>query len=71
MSQTNKQEYATLMAEWVVNKHIEKQFNAFKKGFHRVVTGDIIRVRLILLSYFQQKNLRQLSVDPMRLILLI
>lgn len=32
------------MSEWFVNKHVEKQFNAFKKGFYRVVTGDMIRL---------------------------
>lgn len=44
VSQSNKHEYATLISEWMVNKHIEKQFNAFKKGFYRVVTGDMIKL---------------------------
>lgn len=44
VAQSNKHEYANLISEWVVNKHIEKQFGAFKKGFYRVVTGDMIKV---------------------------
>ena len=32
------------MSEWVVNKHISNQFDAFKKGFYRVVTGDMIKL---------------------------
>jgi hypothetical protein len=32
------------MANWVVNEHIKKQFDAFKKGFYRVVTGDMIKL---------------------------
>lgn len=44
VTQNNKHEYVTKMANWIVNVHIEKQFDAFKKGFYRVVTGDMIKL---------------------------
>jgi hypothetical protein len=44
VTQSNKHEYVTKMANWVVNEHIKKQFDAFKKGFYRVVTGDMIKL---------------------------
>lgn len=51
------------MAAWTVNDHIEKQFEAFKKGFLRVVTGDMIKVNTLLFSYFLQKSYKKSSVD--------
>ena len=45
LSQSNKQEYVKLYSEWLVNGSIDKQFKAFRRGFYRVVTGNIIKVR--------------------------
>ena len=35
-----------LYSDWLVNKSIDKQFKAFRRGFYRVVTGNIIKVFL-------------------------
>ena len=32
----NREEYVQLYTEWVLNKSISKQFDAFSKGFHQV-----------------------------------
>jgi ubiquitin-protein ligase E3 A len=33
-----------LYLDWFLNKSIEKQFRPFYRGFHKVVTGDGIRL---------------------------
>lgn len=44
MSQVNKAEYVDLYAKYLVNTQIASQFNAFKKGFFKVVTGSMIKL---------------------------
>lgn len=44
VTQSNKSEYVSRYANWIVNDSVEKQFLAFKKGFYRVVTGDMIKL---------------------------
>ena len=39
VTQSNKHEYVRLYTDWLINKSIDKQFRAFKKGFYKVVTG--------------------------------
>ena len=38
----NKQEYVNKMVDWVMNKSIEKQFDAFKSGFFMVCGGNAL-----------------------------
>ena len=38
----NKEYYCLLYADYLINKSVSKQYNAFKKGFYRVVSGSII-----------------------------
>lgn len=33
-----------MYCDYLLNKHIEKQFRAFKKGFDKVVDTDLIKV---------------------------
>jgi len=44
VTQDNKQEYCQLYADYLLNKHISKQFTAFKKGFYKVVSGKMIEL---------------------------
>jgi ubiquitin-protein ligase E3 A len=37
VTQDNKQEYCQLYADFLLNKSIKKQFDAFKRGFYKVV----------------------------------
>lgn len=46
VSQANKHEYVQLYADWLINKSIEKEFTAFKRGFDKVVTSTVIKVFL-------------------------
>ena len=47
----------------LLNKHIEKQFLAFRRGFLKVVDTDLIRVNLSECRCFGQNNLKQLFVE--------
>ena len=44
VTQDNKQEYCQLYADYLLNKQIKKQFDAFKKGFYKVVSGKLIEL---------------------------
>lgn len=33
-----------MYADYILNKHVEKQLKAFKKGFDRVCNTDLIKV---------------------------
>lgn len=44
VTQGNKQEYCQLYADYLINKHVKKQFDAFKKGFYKVVSGKMIEI---------------------------
>ena len=44
VTQSNKEDYVREYSKWMVHKYIEAQFNAFKKGFCKVVTGNMIRI---------------------------
>ena len=51
----NREEYCLLYADYLLNKHIHKQFTPFRKGFYRVVSEGIIGVYMLL---FRLLNLR-------------
>lgn len=53
----NREEYCLLYADYLLNKHIEKQFLPFRRGFYRVVGGCIIEVRMTLCRVSRQRNL--------------
>lgn len=57
LSQDNKNEYVYMYCEHLLNKHIEKQFKAFKKGFDRVVDTQLIKVFLFLTQMFTPDEL--------------
>jgi hypothetical protein len=40
----NREYYCLLYADYILNKHIAKQFTPFRRGFYRVVSGGIIEV---------------------------
>ncbi|OWF52883.1 ubiquitin-protein ligase E3A-like isoform X1 [Mizuhopecten yessoensis] len=42
--QENKQEFADLYTDFILNKGIEKQFHAFKRGFHMVTNESPLRI---------------------------
>jgi hypothetical protein len=42
LSLDNREYYCLLYADFILNKHIAKQFTPFKRGFYRVVSGGII-----------------------------
>jgi ubiquitin-protein ligase E3 A len=44
LHQSNKEEYVFKYCEYLLKKHIEKQFKAFKRGFDRVVDTQLIKV---------------------------
>lgn len=46
VTQDNKIEYCQLYADFLLNKHIKKQFESFKKGFYKVVSGKMIEVHI-------------------------
>jgi hypothetical protein len=46
VTQSNKHEYVKLYADWLMNGAVENQFVPFKRGFDKVVTGDVIHVNL-------------------------
>ena len=63
LTQNNKMEYVNKYSKWLVKDHVDRQFQAFKKGFYRVVTGDMIKVTQSLFSCYQHKSWRRLSVE--------
>ena len=42
----NREYYCLLYADYLLNKHIAKQFAPFRKGFYKVVSGSMIEVAL-------------------------
>jgi len=44
VNQENKGEYVYLFLDFIFNIYCEEQFKAFKKGFYKVVTEDIIEL---------------------------
>lgn len=44
VNQENKEEYVYLFLEFIFNQYCEEQFKAFKRGFYKVVTEDIIEL---------------------------
>ena len=48
-----------MYSDWLINKSIEKQFKAFKRGFYRVVTGNVIKVNLLLIQLFSPEELER------------
>jgi hypothetical protein len=46
VTQANKHEYVQLYTNWLINHSIDKQFKALRKGFFKVVAGDVIKVRI-------------------------
>jgi len=40
VTQQNKKEYVKLYLEWLFDKSIEKLFNYFKRGFHKLYKGE-------------------------------
>ena len=41
----NRAEFVELYIDWMVNTSVEKQFDYFKKGFEKVVSGEAIKVQ--------------------------
>jgi len=39
----NRQEFVNLYTEWIFYKHIEKQFEAFKRGFTRICNSPLLK----------------------------
>lgn len=52
----NREEYCLLYVDYLLNKHIAKQFAPFRKGFYRVVSGGIVEVFYELSSRLKLKN---------------
>lgn len=55
-----------LYADYILNKHIAKQFTPFRKGFYRVVSGGIIETfepeeLRILTSGTEEINMKELE----------
>lgn len=48
LSLDNREEYCLLYADYLLNKHITKQFTPFRKGFYKVVEGGIFGVLLLI-----------------------
>ncbi len=46
-----------MYCEHLLNKHIEKQFRSFKKGFDKVVNTELIKVILFLFQMFTPDEL--------------
>lgn len=51
LTNDNKDYYCMLYADYILNKSVDKQFTAFKRGFNRVVSEGII-------STFEPEELR-------------
>ena len=52
LNQENKVEYINLYLDWILNKSIEKQFKSFRRGFYKVVTGNMIKVSRLIIQLF-------------------
>ena len=44
LTNDNRDYYCLLYTDYLLNKHIAKQFTPFRRGFERVVSGGIIEV---------------------------
>jgi ubiquitin-protein ligase E3 A len=44
VNQDNKNEYVMLYTDFIFNQHCEEQFKAFKKGFFKVVSRDVVEL---------------------------
>lgn len=41
----NREEFVRLYLEWMLGEAVADQFKAFKRGFDKVVTGKVAKVR--------------------------
>lgn len=55
----NRYEYVKLYTKWLLNKSIENQFKAFRRGFYKVVTGNAIKVISIVIQLFLPEELER------------
>mmetsp|Transcript_16157 Transcript_16157/g.15876 ORF Transcript_16157/g.15876 Transcript_16157/m.15876 type:complete len:761 (+) Transcript_16157:22-2304(+) len=60
VSQENKQEYVELLIDFIFNKSIENQFEAFSRGFHKACGGDA-------LTLFRPEELQKLICGSQKL----
>ena len=60
LTQDNKNEYVYMYCDYLLNKHIEKQFKAFKRGFDRVVDTELIKVTVSIFKAFRPEELEQI-----------
>ena len=44
VNQDNKNEYVMLLVDFIFNQSCEEQFKAFKRGFSRVISSDMIEL---------------------------
>jgi len=52
VNQANKHEYVQLYADWLLNKSVEREFTAFKRGFDKVVISNVIHVCFKIIQLF-------------------
>lgn len=52
----NREYYCLLYADYILNKHIAKQFTPFRRGFYRVVSGGIIEVPIMSFRHSRLRN---------------
>lgn len=44
VNQDNKNEYVMLLLDFIFNTHCEAQFEAFKKGFYKTMSVEVIEL---------------------------
>lgn len=44
VNQENKNEYVMLLIDFIFNQQCEEQFKAFKRGFFRVVSSEVLEL---------------------------
>ena len=44
VNQENKNEYVMLLVDFIFNQQCEEQFKAFKRGFFKVISSDMIEL---------------------------
>lgn len=59
VTQANKHEYVQLYADWLLNKSVEREFRAFKRGFDKVVTSNVINVPRPPIQLFSAEELER------------
>lgn len=60
LCQANKHEYIKLFSEWIVHGSIQRQFDAFKRGFYKVMTGNVIKVHSADIQLFSPAELQRI-----------